>query len=93
MRPRERERLGLSLNIDFQVTESLQLTADWFHSDLKILTSEASIKFPFNLESATLQTGTITADSDGVLQAGRVTANSAEGFGRGTQGEFADVMA
>lgn len=77
-RDQERERLGLSLNIDFQVTDSLELTADWFHSDLKILTSEASIKFPFNNESATLQTGTFTADSDGVLQSGRVTANSAE---------------
>lgn len=77
-RDQERKRLGASLNLDFALTESLQLTADWFHSDLKIKTSEASIKFPFANENATYASGA-SVDGDGVLQSGTVTANSAEG--------------
>jgi TonB-dependent receptor len=78
-RDQERKRLGASVNIDFALTDSLQLTADWFHSDLKILTSEASIKFPFANENANYAAAGFTKDTNGVLQTGTVTANSAEG--------------
>ncbi|MBI1682494.1 TonB-dependent receptor [Caulobacter hibisci] len=77
-RDQERKRLGASLNLDFALTDSLQLTGDWFHSDLKIKTSEASIKFPFANENATYAAGA-SVDGDGVLQSGTLTANSAEG--------------
>jgi TonB-dependent receptor len=78
-RDQERKRLGASVNLDFALTDSLKLTGDWFHSDLKILTSEASIKFPFANEGATYSTAGFSKDSNGVLQTGTVTANSAEG--------------
>jgi iron complex outermembrane receptor protein len=78
-RDQERKRLGASVNLDFALTDSLQLTGDWFHSDLKILTSEASIKFPFANENANYSATGFTKDSNGVLQTGTVTANSAEG--------------
>ncbi len=74
----DRKRLGASLNLDFAVTDALQLTGDWFHSDLKIKTSESSIKFPFANENATYAAGA-SVDGNGVLQSGTVTANSAEG--------------
>jgi iron complex outermembrane receptor protein len=78
-RDQERKRLGASVNLDFALTDSLQLTGDWFHSDLKILTSEASIKFPFANENANYSAAGFTKDTNGVLQTGTVTANSAEG--------------
>lgn len=77
-RDQERERIGASLNLDFALSESLNLTADWFHSDLTIITKEASIKFPFNNENATYATAGFSKDTNGVLQTGTVTANSAE---------------
>jgi TonB-dependent receptor len=78
-RDQERKRLGVSLNLDFALSDSLQLTGDWFHSDLEILTSEASIKFPFANEGATYSTAGFAKDTNGILQTGTVTANSAEG--------------
>jgi TonB-dependent receptor len=78
-RDQERKRLGASVNVDFALTDSLQLTGDWFHSDLKILTSEASIKFPFANENANYSAAGFSKDTNGVLQTGTVTANSAEG--------------
>ena len=78
-RDQERKRLGASVNLDFALTDALQLTGDWFHSDLKILTSEASIKFPFANENANYSAAGFAKDTNGVLQTGTVTANSAEG--------------
>lgn len=78
IRDQERERIGYSLNADLELNDSLSLTADWFHSELSILTSEASIKFPFNNENATYAAANLTVGDNNVLEAGTVTANSAE---------------
>ncbi|EGF91696.1 tonB-dependent receptor family protein [Asticcacaulis biprosthecium C19] len=77
-RNQERERIGFSLSGEFHASDSLTLTGDWFHSDLSILTSEASLKFPFANEGATYAASSLTIDSNRVLQSGTVTANSAE---------------
>jgi iron complex outermembrane recepter protein len=77
-RNQERERIGFSLSADYRLSENLSLTADWFHSDLSILTDEASLKFPFANEGATYAASGLTIDSDKVLTSGTVTANSAE---------------
>lgn len=77
-RDQERERIGYSLNADLELSDSLSLTADWFHSDLSILTSEASIKFPFANENATYAAANLTVGDNNVLESGTVTANSAE---------------
>ena len=80
-RDQERERFGASVNIDWAVSDSVRLVADWFHADNSILTSEASLKFPFNSEGATYQTGApLEVNGNGVLLRGRVEANSAEGI-------------
>lgn len=78
-RDEERERLGLSLAVAFRPSESTELEAQWFHSDLDILTQEASIKFPFGTESPGLDTTQpFSIDSNGVLLHGTVIAGSAE---------------
>ena len=78
-REEERERLGFSLGAAFRPSESTELQAMWFHSDLDILTQEASVKFPFGTESPGLDTTQpYEIDSNGVLVHGTVTANSAE---------------
>ena len=78
IRDQERERIGYSLNADLEISDSLSLTADWFHSDLSILTREASIKFPFANENATYAAANLTVGDNNVLESGTVTANSAE---------------
>jgi TonB-dependent receptor len=78
IRDQERERIGFSLNADLQVSDSLDITADWFHSELSILTSEASIKFPFANENATYSAVDLTIGDNDVLESGTITANSAE---------------
>jgi iron complex outermembrane receptor protein len=78
-RDEERERLGLSLAVAFRPTESTELEAQWFHSDLDILTQEASLKFPFGTESPGLDTTQpFEIDENGVLLHGTVIASSAE---------------
>ncbi len=78
-REEERERLGFSLGAAFRPSESTELQAMWFHSDLDILTQEASIKFPFGTESPGLDTTQpYEIDGNGVLVRGTVIANSAE---------------
>ena len=42
-RDEERERMGASLAVAFRPTEGTELQAQWFHSDLEILTQEASL--------------------------------------------------
>lgn len=78
-RNQERERTGYSLGAAWRVSDSLNLTADWFHSDLKIFTYEYSMKFPFNNEGATYSSSGLTVNQDGSLASGQVTANSQEG--------------
>ena len=51
-RDEERERLGASLAVAFRPTEATEIEAQWFHSDLDILTQEGSIKFAFAGEGA-----------------------------------------
>jgi TonB-dependent receptor len=78
-RDEERERLGGSLSFAFRPSESTEIQADWFHSDLEILTSEASLKFPFTVESPGLDTTLpFEIDENGVLISGTMIANSAE---------------
>ncbi len=78
-REEERERLGYSIAASFRPSESTELTAQWFHSDLDILTQEASVKFPFGTESPGLDTTLpYEIDDNGVLIHGTVIANSAE---------------
>jgi TonB-dependent receptor len=78
-RHQERERTAFSLNADWNVSDSLSLRADWFHSDLKIFTGEHSLKWAYANENAMYNSQGLSVDSDGVLQSGLVTANSSEG--------------
>jgi iron complex outermembrane recepter protein len=78
-RDEERERVGASLAVAFRPTESTEFVAQWFHSDLEVLTQEASVKFPFASESPGLDTSLPFAiDENGVLLHGTMIANSAE---------------
>jgi TonB-dependent receptor len=78
-RDEERERLGLSLAVAFRPSDATELRAEWFHSDLEILTQEASLKFPFASESPGLDTTQpFQIDGNGVLIGGTLIANSAE---------------
>ncbi|MBL8270158.1 TonB-dependent receptor [Steroidobacter sp.] len=78
-RDEERERFGASVSVAFRPTDALEIEAMWFHSKLDILTQEASIKFPFSLETPGLDTSRpYTIDGNGVLLNGTFTANSAE---------------
>jgi iron complex outermembrane receptor protein len=78
-RDEERERLGFSLAAAFRPTEATEIRAEWFRSDLEILTEEASIKFPFASESPGLDTTQpYQIDGNGVLLSGTIVANSAE---------------
>lgn len=75
----ERERLGATLGFSFQATDALRIRGDWFHSDLEIITEEASLKFPFTVESPGLDTSRpYEIDSNGVLLSGTFIGNSAE---------------
>lgn len=78
-RHQERERTAFSLNADWRPSDSLKLSADWFHSDLKIFTGEHSLKWAYANENAMYNSQGLSVDNDGVLQSGLVTANSSEG--------------
>lgn len=81
-RDEERERLGASLSVAFRPTDATEIEAQWFHSNLDILTQEGSMKFAFTGEGAALVTGNpslpIEIDENGVLVRGTINANSAE---------------
>lgn len=79
-RDQERERLGASLNVNLDASDSVELNFDWFHAELDIITSEASLKFPFAGESAVYNAANLTVDTNGVFESGSLTANSAEGI-------------
>lgn len=78
-REQTRERIGGSLAGAVQLSDSVEVSGEWFHSELDILTSEASVKFPFAIESPGLDaTKPYTIDENGVLINGTLIANSAE---------------
>ena len=78
-RDEERERLGASVSIAFRPTDAIEIEGMWFHSQLDILTEEASLKFPFNRETPGLDTTQpYQIDGNGVLLNGTFLANSAE---------------
>ena len=79
-REQDRERLAGSLNVDFRLSDKIDVRLDWFHSDLTILTKEASLKFPFANENATYTAAGLKIGANNVLESGTVTANSAEGI-------------
>lgn len=78
-RDQTRERIGGSLSGAIQLSDAVELSGDWFHSESEILTSEASLKFPFAVESPGLDTSKpYQIDGNGVLLSGTMRANSAE---------------
>lgn len=77
-RDQRRKRWGASLGINYKPTDMLELSLQYIHSDLKVDTREASVKFPFGQgESLGLRPG-YTIDANGVLESGTVRAQSAE---------------
>jgi iron complex outermembrane receptor protein len=78
-RHQERKRTAFSLNADWDVSDTVTLRADWFHSDLKIFTGEHSLKWAYANENAMYNSQGLTKTSNNVLQSGMVTANSSEG--------------
>lgn len=78
-REQSRKRIGGSLAGAVQLSDAVEVSGEWFHSELDILTSEASVKFPFAIESPGLDsTKPYTIDENGVLINGTLIANSAE---------------
>lgn len=78
-RHQERKRTAFSLNADWNVSDTVSLSADWFHSDLKIFTGEHSLKWAYANENAMYNSQGLVKSSNDVLQSGTVTANSSEG--------------
>jgi TonB-dependent receptor len=78
-RHQERKRTAFSLNADWNISDTVSLSADWFHSDLKIFTGEHSLKWAYANENAMYNSQGLTKSSDNVLQSGTITANSSEG--------------
>ncbi|APG61883.1 TonB-dependent receptor [Sphingorhabdus lutea] len=73
-----RTRWGGSLGINFKPTDQLELSANYVHSELKVDTREASLKFPFGQgELIRLRPGA-SIDGNGVLENATVQAASAE---------------
>lgn len=77
-RDQYRRRWGATLGINFRPTDALELSANYFHSNLKVDTREASVKFPFSQGEALGLTGANTINSNGVLTSGTMRAQSAE---------------
>ncbi len=79
-RDQERKRWGASIGIGFRPTDELSLDVEYFHQQLDITTSEASVKFPFAPgEGRGLVPGTaFEIDDNGVLLGGTVRSQSAE---------------
>ncbi|WP_066477901.1 MULTISPECIES: TonB-dependent receptor [unclassified Sphingomonas] len=73
-----RERWGGSLGVTWRPTDELELAGQFFHSDYKVDTREASLKFPFAQGEARGLQGGFSIDDDGVLQQGTMRAQSAE---------------
>ncbi|MBO9504453.1 TonB-dependent receptor [Qipengyuania flava] len=77
-RDQYRRRWGASLGITYRATDNLEVSAQYFHSDLKIDTREASVKFPFGQGESQGLVGSYTINENGVLLDGTVRAQSAE---------------
>lgn len=78
-RDETRERWGFSFGANYKLSDSTEIEANWFHSDLTVSTQEASIKFPMNLETPGLSADhPIQIGANNVLEVGTFTANSAE---------------
>ena len=77
-RDQYRRRWGVSLGVNFRPTDELEVSAQYFHSDLKIDTREASVKFPFGQGESQGLVGSYNINENGVLTDGTVRAQSAE---------------
>lgn len=78
-RDQERERIGGSISGAIRLSDDWELSGEWFHSESEIITSEASLKFPFAVESPGLDASQpYEIDGNGVLLRGTMRANSAE---------------
>jgi iron complex outermembrane recepter protein len=77
-RDQYRRRWGATLGIVFRPVDQLELSANYFHSSLKVDTREASLKFPFSQGEALGLTGTYSISPNGVLTSGTMRAQSAE---------------
>ena len=77
-RDQYRRRWGATLGIVFRPVDQLELSANYFHSSLKVDTREASLKFPFSQGEALGLTGANSISPNGVLISGTMRAQSAE---------------
>lgn len=78
-RDQRRERYGASFGAEFKATDALTLGVDYLYSRLRVETLEASLKFPFTVESPGLVSGKpYSIDDNGVLLSGTLRSNSAE---------------
>lgn len=78
-RDQERTRYGASLSLAYQATDAIELGFDWFYSQLNIVTEEAGIKFPFNIESpGIIASRPFEIDDNGVVERATFGARSAE---------------
>ena len=87
-RDQNRRRWGGSLGIVFRPVDQLELSANYFHSSLKVDTREASLKFPFSQGEALGLTGPNTISPNGVLLSGTMRAQSAEAISIADQSEI-----
>lgn len=91
----ERERIGGSLNLEFQATDALELGFDWFHNSMKIESIQYTVKHPMGTDGATGvdEAAPYYIDSSeavGVLRYGSVMTPAAE---TNTAGEVSDTSA
>src|SRR3546814_19258654 len=77
-RDQYRRRWGASLGVNFRPTDELEVSAQYFHSDLKIDTREASVKFPFGQGESQGLVGSYNINENGVLTDGTVRAHPDE---------------
>lgn len=77
-RDQNRRRWGAAFGINYRPTDQLELSANFFHSTLRVDTREASLKFPFSQGESLGLTGPYTINDNGVLTSGTVGARSAE---------------
>ncbi|HAL90712.1 MAG TPA: TonB-dependent receptor, partial [Erythrobacter sp.] len=66
-RDQYRRRWGASLGITYRPTDALEVSAQYFHSDLEIDTREASVKFPFGQGESQGLVGDYSINENGVL--------------------------
>lgn len=77
-RDQYRRRWGATLGVVFKPTDELEVSANYFHSSLKVDTREASLKYPFSQGEALGLTGAFSISPNGVLNSGTMRAQSAE---------------